>query len=141
MRFFKGLIVLSLVAGIVSLGGCSTQMRYLQTGIDRTLNPPVTQDFPWGQIHCGEGVVCAEVGVVRVDYEDRDGGRVEVVLQNRTSSQIGLQIAIEIIGPNGARLDYSRPENVAIQPRQNYTWQMPGIYQRGGKIRVLLRGL
>jgi hypothetical protein len=120
------------------LQGCA-QMRYAQTSIGQAIDSPVTVSFSWGEVYCGRGQVCAEVEVKRVDFEKRNGGRVEVTLHNRTGLSLSAQIALEIVSETGARLDSTMFQNIALPPRQEIVWEMPGIYHEGGKIRVLLR--
>jgi len=103
------------------------------------LNGSVTIPTKFGEVYCGQGAVCTEVEVVRVDFEDRDGGRIEVTLHNRTGSQIAVQVGLEVLAANGSRLDSSRFEDVPLQPRQESVFEMPNIYKRGGTIRVSLR--
>ncbi len=122
----------------LSLQGCA-QMRYAQTSIGQAIDNPVTVQFPWGEVYCGRGTVCAEIEVLRVDFEKRNGGRVEVTLHNRTGLSLSGQIALEIVAETGARLDSTMFQNIALPPRQEFVWEMPGIYHVGGKIRVLLR--
>jgi hypothetical protein len=118
--------------------GCA-QVRYGQTGIGQAIDNPVTQEFAWGEVYCGQGTVCAEVEVLRVDFEDRDGGRVEVTLHNRTGERVAVQIGLEILAANGTRLDKSTFQDLPLQPRQEAVWEMPGIYKKGARIRVSLR--
>jgi hypothetical protein len=118
--------------------GCA-QIRYGQTSLGQALNGSITIPAEWGEIYCGQGAVCAEVEVVRVDFENRDGGRIEVTLHNRTASQVAVQVGIEILAPNGSKLDTSRFSDVPLAPRQESGFEMPGIYKKGGKIRISLR--
>lgn len=118
--------------------GC-TSMRYGQTAMGQAIDSPVTIPFAWGEVFCGRGVVCAEVEVLRVDFDNRKGGRVEVLLHNRTGSSVVVQVSLEMMDASGARLDSSNFQNVALPPRQEKYWEMPGIYQPGAKIRVVLR--
>lgn len=118
--------------------GCA-QIRYGQTSIGQAIDNPVSQTFDWGEVYCGQGTVCAEVEVIRVDFENRDGGRVEVTLHNRTSEKVAVQIALEILAENGTRLDKSTFQDVPLAPRQEAVWEMPGIYRKGAQIRVSLR--
>lgn len=134
---------LSLVVFAVStltMGSCA-QMKRAQTGIGQAIHNPVTQTFQWGEVYCGQGEVCGEVEVIRVDVENRDGGRVDVTLHNRTGDQVAVQIALEILAANGSTLDRTSFFNVALQPRQEQNWTMPGIMRAGQKVRVSLRTL
>lgn len=118
--------------------GCA-QIRYGETSIGQTINNPVTVPFAWGEVSCGRGTVCAEVEVLRVDFEDRDGGRIEVTLHNRTGSLVAVQAGIEILAQNGSRVDSSRFQDVSIRPRGEAVFDMPGLYKKGARIRVSLR--
>ena len=121
-----------------TLLGCA-QARYARTSIEQAVDNPVTQSFEWGEVHCPRGTVCAEIEVLRVDIEQRDGGRIEVTLHNRTGDAVAAQIAIEILDASGARLDMTNYEDVPLEPRQETVWDMPGVYQSGAKVRLLLR--
>ena len=114
-------------------------MRRAQTGIRRAFSGPVTQEFSWGEVYCGQGSICSEIDVTRVDYEDRDGGTVEVTMENRTGDDLQVQIQLEILNSAGARLDRSTFQSVGIPASQEAVWSMPGIYKKGAKIRVTLR--
>lgn len=114
-------------------------MRYAQNSMGEALHGPVTIPTSFGEVYCGQGAVCTEVEVVRVDFEDQDGGRIEVTLHNRTGSQIVVQVGLEVLATNGTRLDSSRFKDVPLQPRQQSVFEMPNIYKRGSKIRVSLR--
>ena len=131
-------IVTALLA--LSLSAC-TQFRYGQTALGKVVVTSTNKKFNWGFVHCGDGRVCAEVAVKRVDIDHRDGGEVIVTLENRTSKQVAVQIALEILDSNNALLDQTTPQNVAIQPRQTKRWDMPGIYQENAKVKVILRAL
>lgn len=114
-------------------------MKYGSTSIGQAFHGEKRIPFEWGEVYCGQGQICAEVEVLRVDFEDRDGGRVEVTLHNRTGSQVAAQVSLEILSENGARLDSSRFQDVPLQPRQETVFEMPGIYKRGAKVRVIIR--
>jgi hypothetical protein len=130
-------ILSSLIVALTFMG-CA-QARYARTSIEQAVDNPVTQTFEWGEVHCPRGTVCAEIEVLRVDIEQRDGGRIEVTLHNRTHITVAAQIAIEILDANGARLDMTNYEDVPLEPRQETVWDMPGIYQPGAKVRLLMR--
>lgn len=138
MRFNLLVLVLLSVFSVFELAGCA-QARYAQTGIGQTIDNAVTVPFAWGEVYCGRGKVCAEVEVVRVDFEDRNNGRVEVTLRNRTGLTVALQIGLEILDENGTRLDRTTFQDVPLPGRQEKVWEMPGIYKKGAKIRVILR--
>ena len=124
--------------GVVAATGCA-QVRYAETSVGQAVDNPVTQSFEWGEVHCPQGTVCAEVEVRSVNIEPRDGGRIEVTLHNRTGESVAAQIAIEILDDQGARLDKTNFQDVPLAPRQEQVWDMPGIYREGARVRVLLR--
>ena len=130
--------VLILSTALMLLSACAG-VRQMQTGIRQGINNSVTQDFSWGQVYCGQGTVCSEIEVLRVDFEDRTGGTVEITLHNRTGLGLQVQIALEILNAQGARLDSTNFQNVGIPASQEKVWSMPGVYQKGAKIRVILR--
>lgn len=123
---------------IFGLAGCA-QLRYGSTSIGQAIDNPVTIAGDFGEVYCGQGTVCAEVEVLRVDFVNEDRSRVEVTLHNRTNQKVGVQIALEILAANGSRLDKTTFQDVALSPRQETVWEMPGIYRKGAKIRVSLR--
>ena len=127
------------VLATVFLGSSCAQTRYATTSIEQAIDNPVTQTYDWGEVYCGRGTVCAEVEVLRVDIEHRDGGRIQLVLHNRTGDQVSVQIGLEILDANGARLDQTSFQDVGLQPRQERSWEMPGIFRQGAKVRVVLR--
>jgi len=129
---------LSLLAFVVLGMGCA-QVRYAQTDLEQAIDNPVTKTFPWGEVYCGRGTVCAEVEVLRVDIEPNDGGAVEVTLHNRTAHQAAVQIALEIKDADGVRLDQTPYENIGVEPRGEAVWRFPGVYQENAQVRVLLR--
>ena len=132
----RKIIIASIFLGL--LQACAG-VRQAQTGIRQGINNSVDQEFSWGSVYCGQGTVCSEVEVLRVDFENRNGGQVQVTLHNRTGLDLQVQIALEIINSEGARLDQSTFQNVGIPASQQAVWMMPGIYQKGAKIRVIMR--
>jgi hypothetical protein len=126
---------------LIVLSAACAQVRYAETGLGQAIDNPVTQTYDWGEVHCGRGTICAEVEVLRVDTEAVENGRIEVTLHNRTDHQSGLQIAVEIRSADGARLDNTPYQNIAVEPRGETVFDFPGIYQPGAKVRVLLRAL
>lgn len=132
---------LIILGAVLALLQACAGMRQAQTGIRQAINNPVEQKFKWGEVYCGQGTVCGEIEVVRVDFENRDAGQVQVTLHNRTGLDLQAQIALEIYNDEGAQLDQSNFQDLGIPASQNRTWTMPGIYQKGAKIRVVLRKL
>lgn len=133
----KTRILLSLFVATFLLS-CA-QARYARTSLEQSIDNPVTQTYEWGEVQCYQGTVCAEVEVLRIDVEPRDGGKVELTLHNRTGESVALQVALEILDPQGVRLDMTNYEDVALPPRQEQVWSMPGVARQGAKIRVLMR--
>lgn len=134
----KVLVLVVLTSLLVGGSGC-VKAKYAKTTIGQTFHKAENQEFAWGEVYCGDGEVCAEVEVVRVDVENRDGGRVDVTLHNRTGDQVAVQIAIEILAANGSMVDRTNFYNVALQPRQEQFWTMPGIMKAEHKVRISLR--
>lgn len=116
-------------------------VREAQTGLRQSINNSVDQQYKWGDVYCGEGTVCSEIEVLRVDFENRNGGQVQVTLHNRTGLDLQAQISLQILNDEGAQLDQTNFQNVGIPASQEKVWTMPGIYQKGAKIRVVLRKL
>ncbi len=115
------------------------QARYARTGIEQTIDNPVTQSYDWGEVQCYQGTVCAEVEILRIDIEPRDGGKVELTLHNRTGESVAVQVALEILDADGVRLDITNYEDVALPPRQEQVWSMPGVARQNARVRVLMR--
>ncbi|MEI6805607.1 MAG: hypothetical protein WCK49_03760 [Myxococcaceae bacterium] len=134
----RNLIILCSMLGL--LGACAG-VRQAQTGIRQSINNSVDQQYKWGSVYCGEGTVCSEIEVLRVDFEDRNGGQVQVTLHNRTGLDLQAQISLQILNDEGAQLEQTNFQNVGIPASQEKVWTMPGIYQKGAKIRVVLRKL
>lgn len=131
-------LALSAVLSASVFGGCA-QVRYAETGIGGAIDNPVTVPAAWGEVYCGRGVVCAEIEVLRVDAEERDGGRIDVNLHNRTGDARAIQIALEVINSSGVKVDATNFQDFALEARQERTFTMPGIHRAGHKIRVVLR--
>lgn len=136
MHHLFALSVPSLVA--VFAFGCA-QARYAETSVGAAIDNPVTVTASWGEVYCGRGVVCAEVEVLRLDAEDRDGGKIDVLLHNRTADSRSIQIALEVLSPDGVKVDATNFQDFALEPRQERTFTMPGVNRTGHKVRVLLR--
>ena len=77
--------------------------------------------------------------LVSVDAEERDGGRIDVNLHNRTGEARAIQISLEVINNNGVKVDSTNFQDFALEARQERTFSMPGIHRAGHKIRVVLR--
>lgn len=115
-----------------------TPLKRAQTSLARTIAGQETIQLGSHEVYCSEGKVCAEVDVLSIVAEDRDGGRVKVVLKNRTGNTALIQIRLQIRNPEGEVVSESRPENVAIPPTQEKTYEMPGLNKKAGKVRVVM---
>ena len=102
------------------------------------------QEYPWGRVECGEGQICSEVSVARVDVHDDgdgDGGAIEVTLTNRTLESVAVQVQLETFRATGERSDRSGFHDVALAPRQQSVltlWQALDR-EHGEKLIVKLR--
>ena len=125
---------------VVVLCGC-TKMRYAQTSIGQAFTTPVKQNAQGIPIEviCNEGTVCAEVEVFRVHVQQRDAGAVQVLLHNRTGKSVLVQVGLWVLSPQGALLDETPFESVALEPRQERMWQARGVYRQNAKLQVRLR--
>lgn len=77
--------------------------------------------------------------MLRVDAEERDGGRIDVLLHNRTGEARAVQVALEILTSEGVKVDSTNFQDVAVEARQERTFSMPGVHRQGHRVRVLLR--
>ncbi|MFZ9887532.1 MAG: hypothetical protein ACO3JL_08520 [Myxococcota bacterium] len=118
--------------------GCA-QGRYATTNLGQMIDNPVTVAAPWGEVFCGRGTICAEVEVLRLDAEDREGGEVAVLLHNRTGAARAVQVGLELLDPSGVAVDTTNFEDLALEARQERRFTMPGFYRPGHKVRVVLR--
>ena len=131
------LVFASVVTAIVS-GACA-QVRYAETAVGGAIDNPVTVAASWGEVYCGRGVVCAEVEVVRVDAENRDGGAVDVTLHNRTGEARAVQVSLEVVDDHGVTVDATNFEDIALEARQQRTFTMKGVHRVDHKLRVIVR--
>jgi hypothetical protein len=130
--------ILLVFAGGFILLSC-TPMKRAQTGLARAIAGSEVIRVGGHEVYCSQGKVCAEVDVLAISAEDRDGGRVRVTLKNRTGDTALLQIRLQIKNPTTDEiLIETRPENVAIPPTQEKIYEMPGVSKRGAVVRVLL---
>lgn len=137
MRHVPSLLMFALLSSFAA-GGCA-QVRYAETAAGAAVDNPVTVTAPWGEVQCGRGVVCAEIEVLRLDAEDRNGGRIDVLLHNRTGEARAIQVALEILDARGVKVDSTNFQDFAVEARQERTFSMPGIHRKGHLVRVLLR--
>jgi hypothetical protein len=127
------------LTGLVLIMSSCTQLRYGTTSIETAFDNPITIKESWGEVYCGRGTVCAEVEVRRVDIEHRDGGRIEVTVHNRTGNAAAVQIALEILNEDGARVDSTTFQNLPVAPKSEAIYAMDNIFRVGKKVRVVLR--
>lgn len=133
MKYFY----LALVLVIIS-SSC-TPLKRAQTGMARAIAGSETISVDNHEVYCSEGKVCAEVEVLTIDVEDRDGGKVTVNLKNRTGNTALVQIHLQIKDRMSGRIyTETRAENVAIKPTEEKIYEMPGLYKKGALVRVLL---
>jgi hypothetical protein len=122
---------------LIFLSAC-TPLKRAQTGMARGMAGTSKVNVGGHEVYCSQGKVCAEVDVIAIAMEDRDGGKVRVTLKNRTANTALVQIRLEILSASGEVLSETRPENVAIPSTQEKSYEMPGIARKGGVLRVLL---
>lgn len=115
-----------------------TPLKRAQTGLARSIAGQETIQVGSHEVYCSEGKVCAEIDVQSIVAEDKDGGRVKVILKNRTGNTALIQIRLQIKNAQGEVVNESRPENVPIPPTQEKTYEMPGLNKKGGKVRVIM---
>jgi hypothetical protein len=128
-----------LMVVITALLFSCTPLKRAQTGMARAIAGSETIKVGGHEVYCSEGKVCAEIDVIAIGVEDRDGGKVKVTLKNRTGNTALVQIRLQIFNPNsGEVLSETRSENVAIPPTQEKIYEMPGVYKKGSLVRVLL---
>ena len=128
---------LFLITTLLVAASC-TPLKRAQTGIARKIGGSEVIVVDGHEVYCSQGRVCAEVDVLSILVEDRDGGKVRVVLKNRTGNTALVAIRIEIKNALGEVLTETRPEQVALPATQEKTYEMPGVYKKGASVRVLL---
>jgi hypothetical protein len=133
------IIVLSIMALIAMFIASCTPMKRAQTGLARSIAGSEVIKVGGHEVYCSQGKVCAEVDVLAIAVEDRDGGRVRVTLKNRTGNVALVQIRLQIKDKDsGEILSETRPENVALPGTQEKIYEMPGVYRKGALVRVQL---
>lgn len=135
MQVTISFLVMALVGMFVA--SC-TPLKRAQTGLARGIAGSSTIKVDGHEVYCSEGKVCAEVDVLAIGVEDRDGGRVRVTLKNRTGNTALVQIRLQIMNAKHEVLSETRAENVALPPTQEKIYEMPGVYRKGATVRVLL---
>ncbi|HXW53473.1 MAG TPA: hypothetical protein VEL47_05140 [Myxococcota bacterium] len=131
-------IIFVTAIGALLFASC-TPLKRAKTGVTRAIAGSETTNVGGHEVYCSEGEVCAEIDVLAVSVEDRDGGRVRVTLKNRTDNTALIQIRLQIKNPTtGEVFSETRPENVAIPATQEKIYEMPGVFKKGAVVRVLL---
>jgi len=130
MRFIYFILVFSFIS--------CTPMKRMQTGISRGLIGSEKISIDGHEVYCSEGPVCSEVEVLAISVENRDGGRVRVTFKNRTDNQALVQVRLQIISADGEVLAETRAENFPIPPTQEKVYEMPGVYKKDAKVRVMI---
>ncbi len=128
---------LFLLTALLLAASC-TPLKRAQTGIARGIGGSEVIMVDGHEVYCSQGRVCAEVDVLSISVEDRDGGKVRVVLKNRTGNNALVAVRLEIKSASGEVLTETRPEQVALPATQEKTYEMPGVYKKGATVRVLL---
>lgn len=127
------------ILGIFLLLSCScTPLKRAQTGLARAIAGSTKLHVNGHEVYCSEGKVCSEIDVLSINAEDKDKGRVKVLLKNRTGNTALIQIRLQLIADNGEIVSETRAENVAIKPTEEKLYDMPGFNKKGAKIVVLL---
>lgn len=135
---YKRVFLSTAIATSIIFTGC-TPLKRAQTGMARAIAGSDVREVNGHEVYCSEGKVCSEIDVLSISAEDRDGGRVRVVLKNRTGNTALVKIGIEIRDrKTGEILAKSRPENVAIPPTEEKVYDMPGINKEHALLRVLM---
>lgn len=104
----------------------------------RTIVGEKSYEINGHEVYCSLGLICSEIDVLAINKEDRDGGKVMITFKNRTGNNAIFQVRLEILNAQNEILSHTRPENVAIGATQEKIYEMPGLYKKNGKIRVIL---
>lgn len=115
--------------------GC-TGLKRSQTAVSRGIVGRVDKEVSGHRVYCGQGQVCSEVDVIGISAQDN--GMVKVTLENRTGNTALVQVSLEILDAAGNILTSTRPENVSIPKYQKTVYSMPGVYQKGSVVRVMV---
>ena len=116
MRVVTPLVALSLVQ--MALSDSCVAAKEAQLQAENAIDAPVVEEHPWGRVECGQGQVCSEVQVARVDVSRLGGGPIEVTLKNRTLASVAVQVELETFDAQGRRTDRTGFHDVALAPRQ-----------------------
>ena len=132
MKFSSLMFVAPLLA--VAVQGCAVA-KEARLSLENAVDPPFVQEFAWGRVECGEGQVCQEVVVERVDVH---GDPVEITLQNRTLEAVAVQVQLETF-KNGVRTDRTGFHDVALAPREESVLTLWQTLEDGEQLVVKLR--
>ncbi len=134
----KALVALAAVAAalLAAAGTGCVVAKDARIAAENALDPKTVQEYPWGRVECGEGQICSEVGVARVDVH---GGPIEVTLENHTLEAVAVQVQLETFSAAGARTDRSGFHDVALAPRQQSVLTLWQDVDDGEKLVIRLR--
>lgn len=122
---------------LLLLASC-TPMKRAQTSLARGITGSNTIEVNGHEVYCSEGKVCAEIDVLSIWVEDRDGGKVRVVLKNRTGNDALVQLRMEIRAASGEVLMETRPKNIPIPSTEEKSYELSGVARKGATVRILL---
>ena len=133
----KSLIAAAGALALAFSSGCAVT-REAQLSAEEALVPRSVTEFPWGRVECGEGQVCQEVVVTRVDVHGLEDAPVEITLRNRTLESVAVQVQLETF-KDGLRTDITGFHDVALAPRQESVLTLWQQLEEGEKLVVKLR--
>ena len=133
------LTTLSALALAATMASCVAS-KDARIGMENALDETTTHEYAWGHVECGEGQVCSEVAVSRVDVHGAsDGGPVEVTLLNRTLDSVAVQVQLETFDEDGHRTDVTGFHDVALAPRSQSVLTLWQQLDHGDKLVIHLR--
>lgn len=124
-----------LFVAILAFTSACAVSKQARLGLEHAIDPPFVQEYSWGRVECGEGQVCQEVVVERVDVQ---GDPVEITLQNRTLESVAVQVQLETF-KDGRRTDRTGFHDVALAPRQESVLTLWQELEEGELLVVKLR--
>lgn len=127
--------VLFVLACAVGASACATVDKEARLSTENVADPTLVQEYAWGRVECGEGQVCQEVFVERVDVQ---GDPVEITLQNRTLENVAVQVQLETF-KDGVRTDRTGFHDVALAPRGDTVLTLWQELEEGEQLVVKLR--
>lgn len=122
------------VAALALTSACAVT-KEARLSAENAIDPPFVQQYPWGRVECGEGQVCQEVVVERVDVQ---GDPVEITLQNRTLESVAVQVQLETF-KDGRRTDRTGFHDVALAPREESVLTLWQTLEEGELLVIKLR--